>query len=714
MNDGRLKYPLPEILILLVATVSRFWRLDYHSFWFDEAVSLKWAGAYPFNTGLDYTIPTTFQLVEEKHPPVYYTLLYFWREGLSLVGWEQSDIALRSLGALLGVVTVLGVILLTKQICGRPVALLTGLLVALSPVLIWYSQELRMFQPAVTFIVWAFYGLVMAWQARSIWPRWLWWLLTLLCFELALYSYLFSAFMLPGAGLALLLWFLWGERRPRAWQKFAEGVLTFLLIGLLFLPLARNAWLVNGNESTPGYLFGHFWETIRHQFKIATIWREKWPDPLDDVALCILAFLFLMGLLWPFIRLFNQWLLSNKIGDSAFSNHQHGHHHLSNTANDQRDVFIDWLNNRQRAILLVVWIGVPLLLGNLLLASNDAVFKEDRYHIYLVPFVLWAIAFGCHHLTRIRLWLGWTAGTVSILALLLVLPRFWTPSLLREDWRSAAQYIHHYQQLSPELPSASVTHINYTHLAMDWYLQPHYAFEDFPIFGLFGDPLTSNMIDDVIAPPLMGIVEYGSHTLWLTQSHLEGVDDDRIVEGWLRHTFPVVTEQYPTGVKVTGFALQSFYNEVPQLSGNIEYPQVELAPGLTLAACEVMTPNVRSLDERLHPPNGWVHLRLWWHVTGKIPSNYEATAHVINATGIWGKRLEREGEMVSHLPTSGWPLDQIVRDEFDVNLNPLIPSGEYLVVVGMKNVDKQTPSTETQSSETQSSETPCGTVLVTQ
>ncbi|MEZ4716613.1 MAG: hypothetical protein R2851_11085 [Caldilineaceae bacterium] len=42
--------PLPEWLVLLTAALTRFWRLDYHSIWFDEAVSLAWAASDP-----DYT-----------------------------------------------------------------------------------------------------------------------------------------------------------------------------------------------------------------------------------------------------------------------------------------------------------------------------------------------------------------------------------------------------------------------------------------------------------------------------------------------------------------------------------------------------------------------------------------------------------------------------------------------------------------------------------
>src|SRR5690606_12771407 len=92
---------LTEGIILLIALVVRFWRLGYHSIWFDESVSLKWAGS-----DLSYTWATTFALVQDKHPPVYYVLLGLWQEMLSWVGLDHSDSALRALGSLLGVLTV--------------------------------------------------------------------------------------------------------------------------------------------------------------------------------------------------------------------------------------------------------------------------------------------------------------------------------------------------------------------------------------------------------------------------------------------------------------------------------------------------------------------------------------------------------------------------------------------------------------------------------
>ena len=186
----------------------------------------------------------------------------------------------------------------------------------------------------------------------------------------------------------------------------------------------------------------------------------------------------------------------------------------------------------------------------------------------------------------------------------------------RENWRAAIEYVINYELRSPEMPATLVAHVDYTRRPVEWYLRPELDDEALPIFFPFGGTLTPDMVDDVVAPPLQGIVEQGVDTLWLTQSHLDGVDEQRVVESWLNANFPLVTEQYPAGVKLTGHALRYRYDSLPALGDAAIYPAAELAPGLTLAACEILTPQLAATDDAMHPPSGWVHVRLWWEADG--------------------------------------------------------------------------------------------------
>lgn len=654
---------LPEVLVLLLALATRLWGLDYHSLWFDEAVSMTWARSAP-----EYAWDSTFHLVKDKHPPAYYLLLHYWRELFVPFGLENNDLALRLLGSLLGVLTVLGILLLVRRLSGRRTALLAGTLVALAPALIWYSQELRMFQPAATALVWGAFCLQAASGSTRRPRRLLWWIGMIAAFALALYSYLFAAFALPAAGIVLLEPLIrWLRQRkapaamaPSGLTIFLEGAAALAITALLYLPLALNAWAANASDGTPGGPFMQFAGNMLRQLRVASVWRVDWPEPWLSLALAFFALLLFGGLLVP-------W------------------RHLQEVALPGGGTSWRWDDR----FFLAAWLGAPLLVGNLLLARNDTIFAEDRYFLYLAPFALWAAARGAVVLQRRLRPLGWAAAAAAVILLAAALPRLWSPAMLREDWRAAATYIAGYQDASPGLPSAVVAHIDYTRTPLNWYLRQRYSRDDLPVYFPFGGAIDPATVEEVVAPPLRGIEESGVATLWLTQSHLEGLDDSHAVEGWLNQAYPLVTEQYPTGVKLSGYAVQSRFAELPELSEAAVRPAAELAPGLKLAACEITTPQVAARDERMHPPSGWVHVRLWWQATSPIAGDYVATVHMVGPEGVWGDRLYRDNEALRRWPTSSWEHPGFVRDEVDVNLNPVTPPGSYPIVVGLLGADGQ-------------------------
>ena len=136
-NRTRIKrrFLAAALFILLLATALRFYRLDAQSFWNDEGNSARLS-----ERSLALILEGT---ASDIHPPLYYLLLRGWRE---LLG--DSEFGLRALSAFAGVAVVALVVALGRVAYpgrGRPTALLAGLLAALSPALIYYSQEARMY-----------------------------------------------------------------------------------------------------------------------------------------------------------------------------------------------------------------------------------------------------------------------------------------------------------------------------------------------------------------------------------------------------------------------------------------------------------------------------------------------------------------------------------------------------------------------------------------
>jgi 4-amino-4-deoxy-L-arabinose transferase-like glycosyltransferase len=117
---------------MLLAAVLRFATLDLQSFWYDEAFT----PVHVLHPGLGATLSAVSHT--ENTPPLWYLLIWGWSR---LLG--TGEVALRSLSALAGVLTVPVAWGIGRELAGRRAALATAALVAVNPLFIWYSQEAR-------------------------------------------------------------------------------------------------------------------------------------------------------------------------------------------------------------------------------------------------------------------------------------------------------------------------------------------------------------------------------------------------------------------------------------------------------------------------------------------------------------------------------------------------------------------------------------------
>ncbi len=117
--------------VLSLALLVRIPTLGDQSFWGDEAVTRK-----VLDGPLHDLLPSIAH--GESTPPLYYLLAWPWAR---VVG--SGEIALRSLSAGAGVLTVAFAWLAARRLVGERAALVAGVLVALDPLLVWYSQEAR-------------------------------------------------------------------------------------------------------------------------------------------------------------------------------------------------------------------------------------------------------------------------------------------------------------------------------------------------------------------------------------------------------------------------------------------------------------------------------------------------------------------------------------------------------------------------------------------
>jgi mannosyltransferase len=129
----------PVAVLMLVALWLRRYQIGYQSLWFDEADAVMRSHAPLFDLVKMLVRPG-------ENGPLYLILLHLW---VSLFGDAESRV--RTLSAVFGVLTVPVAFLLGGRFQDRGAALLSALLVTISPFHIWQSQEAKMYAMATFF-----------------------------------------------------------------------------------------------------------------------------------------------------------------------------------------------------------------------------------------------------------------------------------------------------------------------------------------------------------------------------------------------------------------------------------------------------------------------------------------------------------------------------------------------------------------------------------
>lgn len=185
--------------------------------WYDEAFSILLASR-PVRDILAGTAADTM-------PPAYYLALRVWMVAGS------SILTLRTLNLILGVLLVGLVFLLARAAFDARAAPWAALLAAISPLLVYHSQELRMYTLLATALCAYAYLLLGVIRNSDPRPPWLTWAGVVGAGVIALYTHNLAVFSIVAPNVYLLI--------RRAWRTLASLLLAQAAMALLFLP-----WLV--------------------------------------------------------------------------------------------------------------------------------------------------------------------------------------------------------------------------------------------------------------------------------------------------------------------------------------------------------------------------------------------------------------------------------------------------------------------------------------
>jgi mannosyltransferase len=207
-QGGATAVPLVPLLALTaLGGALRFATVGDQSFWSDEAVtaSLLHHGFADMLRALPGS---------ESTPPLYYVLGWLWTRVFGL-----DEAGLRSLSALAGTLTIPVAYFIGARLASARAGIAAAALVAVNPLLWWYSQEARSYALVVLLTALATLAFVEMVQR----DRWHWaWAVTA---ALALATHYFAIFVvLPQA--AWLAWSMWKSRRATAAPALALVAVT--------------------------------------------------------------------------------------------------------------------------------------------------------------------------------------------------------------------------------------------------------------------------------------------------------------------------------------------------------------------------------------------------------------------------------------------------------------------------------------------------------
>jgi len=227
--------------LTVLAGVLRFATLGVQSYHHDEIVTASRILRDGFWHAMDAVG------FSESAPPLYYAVAWVWTQ---LTG--TGEFGLRSVSAVAGVATVPVAYLLGAELSTRRAGIVAAALVAVNPMLLWYSQEARAYALFVLLTALSLLYFVRALDRGRRRDSLAWGIAS----ALALGTHYFAAFPIAAEALWLL------RRRGRESGGAFPGIWIVLVAGLLLAPLlvhqasfAHAEWISNFS------LWHRLWET---------------------------------------------------------------------------------------------------------------------------------------------------------------------------------------------------------------------------------------------------------------------------------------------------------------------------------------------------------------------------------------------------------------------------------------------------------------------
>ncbi|MDH7487431.1 MAG: archaemetzincin family Zn-dependent metalloprotease [Anaerolineae bacterium] len=624
------------LIILLLALALRLYRLDGQSLWADEGNSAALAGRPLAQIARD--------AAHDIHPPLYYWLLHGWTR---LFG--TSEVGLRSLSVVLGLLLVWLTYLIGRRLHGLATGLLAAFLAAVNPFQVYYSQEARMYMLLAVCgaaLFYTFVGLLGEEReaieeeegkegkkgkkgkgAASLVS-----ILSLIPLStLGLYTHYSFPILLLAVNLLYLAWWVASCRQGRSWMRLARWAALQGAASLLFLP-----WLpIALKQATgwPGVAAPFAWkEALLATFRLLAL-GPACATKISGWWLIPFGVLPVWGL-WPWKGKSNQQI-SKSMGPPSW--------------------FV-WL-------VPVVWLVLPVLM---MLALG--LFKEAYLKFLLIaslPFCLLSARGMASAIVGLP-----TRAKNPLLSLfvfcvlLLLIPTgqalhgyYFDPTCARDDYRGVAQYV-----TAVARPDDAVL-LNAPGQIEVWSYYDRSGLAIYPL-PRQRPPDPAATIAELEAIAARHRTLYA--LLWATDES----DPQRIVETWLdQHAFKA-TDVWQGNVR---FVTYAFSHSVVEPAFAVA-PQEPFGQYIWLREVAVLNDYVA--------PGDVVQVSLVWEAGQSVERRYKITLQLLDERN--QVMAQRDAEPVGESrPTDGWRAGERIHDAHGLLIPLGTPPGSYRLIVGL-------------------------------
>lgn len=464
------------LFCVLVGFALRLWSLDGKGLSYDEAATALMARATPAEI-IAFHWRAAFE-----HPPFWQLFMHVWS-----LSFGQSEFALRLPSVLAGSIVLPLVWQLTKRAgLSSRTAQIATVLTAAAPILVYYSQEARMYALVVALAL----ASLLVTQQFALAPTLGKLTLYLLLNWIMLGLHYYSVLLIGAEGLFLLIGLLWQRQPWRHWLWQGSALLLTLaplLAWMRFSPGFRDTATIvlNGTGSgqpTPWQFLDALWRDL-------TFAAIRW-ESSDAVWGYLLLPLILLG-------------FGSLLGQAPTPSTQVG---------------------KQRGVLLLLACCIPVAIS--LVVSRSL---ATRYLLYIMPPLLVALAAGIGWLGRRHWSLGTAAFVLALVPTALALPHYFGP-YQKSAYREMATYLTAHRQPN----EAILLEGPRQHLLAKYYLPTEQNFLTAPIVTLpaywpiNAPPVVPEEMDDYLLQSL-----HEHEGIWLSLTAEDEVDDGEFVPKFL-------------------------------------------------------------------------------------------------------------------------------------------------------------------------------------